>query len=73
MELHRKQYVLYTTDVEEIGGTPEDLKELEKQLDALPEVPVIKLDRAKMEAGISKFDIIKMMAEDAETFDDQGN
>ena len=72
-ELYRKQYVIYTTDVTDIGGIPEDLKELEKQLDALPEVPTIKLERAKMEAGISKFDVIKMMAEDAETFDDEDN
>jgi hypothetical protein len=72
-ELYRKQNVIYTTNVEDIGGTPEDLKELEKQLDALPEVPVLKLDRAKMEAGISKFDVFKMMAEDADTFDDENN
>lgn len=72
-ELYRKQNVIYTTNVEDIGGTPEDTKELEKMLDALPEVPVIKLDRAKMEAGISKFDIIKMMAEDADTFNDENN
>lgn len=72
-ELFRRQYVIYTTDVEDVGGIPEDMKELERQLDALPEVPVIKLDRAKMEAGISKFNIIKMMAEDAYTFDDESN
>ena len=70
-ELYRKQTVLYTTDVEDIGGIPEDLKELERQLDALPEIPVIKLERAKMEAGITKFDILKMAAEDADSFIDQ--
>lgn len=72
-ELYRKQNVIYTTNVEDIGGTPEDTRELEKILDALPEVPAIKVDRAKMEAGISKFDIFKMMAEDADTFNDENN
>ncbi|HLP03851.1 MAG TPA: hypothetical protein VK152_00340 [Paludibacter sp.] len=72
-ELYRKQYVIYTTDVEDVGGIPEDLKELERQLEALPEIPTIKLDRAKMEAGITKFNVIKMMAEDVDTFDDESN
>jgi len=72
-ELYRKQYVIYTTDVEDVGGIPEDLKELERQLDALPEVPTMKLQRAKMEAGITKFNVLQMMAEDAETFDDEKN
>jgi hypothetical protein len=72
-EFYRKQWVLYTTDVEDVGGIAEDLKELEKQLDALPEVSVINLDRAKMEAGITKFDIMRFMAEDAENFVDDEN
>lgn len=69
-EFYRKPFVIYTTDVEDIGGTSEDLKELERQLDELPDIPVIKMDRVKAEANIPgyDFDVMKMIAEDYEEF-----
>lgn len=69
-ELYRKPFVIYTTNVEDIGGTSEDVKELERQLDALPDIPVVKLNRVKAEANIPgyDFDVMKMIAEDFEEF-----
>lgn len=72
-ELHRKQFVIYTTDIEDLGGKAEDPKEIEKQINELPDVPALVKDRLKMEAGISKFDVFKMMADDADAFDDETN
>lgn len=69
-ELYRKPFVIYTTAVEDIGGTSEDAKELERQLDSLPDIPVVKLNRVKAEANIPgyNFDVMKMIAEDYEEF-----
>jgi hypothetical protein len=72
-ELYRKQFVVYTTDVTDLGGVPTDTKELEKQIDKLPDVPVMVKDRLKMEGGITKFDLFKIIAEDADTFNDENN
>lgn len=72
-EFYRKQTVIYTTDITDVGGTPEDIKEIERMIDELPEVPVIKKERAKMEAGITQFDVMRMMADDIETFGDEEN
>lgn len=73
-ELYRKPFVVYTTEIEDVGVSGEDLKELERMLDELPDIPVLKRDRLKSEAGVSgyKFEILKQIAEDYEEFGNDG-
>ena len=72
-ELYRKTFTIYTMDVKDVGMEPENVKELERIIDELPEVPTVKMDRLKSEAGIPGYDfnILQMMAEDAEEYGDE--
>lgn len=68
--MHRHQFVIYTTEADDLGITGEDLKALEQTLDTLPEIPMLKRERLKSEAGIPgyDFDIVKMLEQDKEEF-----
>lgn len=70
-EYFRKQWVIYTNDVADLGLESEDEKELDAFIDSLPEIPVLKRDRLKREAGTRPYDIMKSMAEDIEQFVDE--
>jgi hypothetical protein len=70
-EMYRKQYNIYTMDVTDLGLEPEDKKELDEFIDSLPDIPVIKKERLKREAGTRPFDIMKNMSEDFEQFVDE--
>ena len=69
-EMLRRPVVLYSADITDIGGEQIELNELNDFLDKLPDIPQIKVERLKSEAGISKFNIIEQMKQDAEIFDD---
>ena len=69
-EMLRKSVVLYSTDIQDIGGEQIDLKELDEFIDKLPDIPQIKSKRLKADAGIEKFSIIEQMRMDAEIFED---
>jgi hypothetical protein len=72
-ELYQKQTIIYTTNPEDVGLIPEDKKEVERMLDALPDIPSIKLQRVKADAGITgyKYNVIRNMAEDQDDFIDE--
>lgn len=73
-ELYRKTFTIYTTEAKDIGIESENTKELETWIiDELPEVPTIKNDCLKQEAGIPGYDfnILQMMTEDAEEYSDE--
>ena len=72
-EFYQKQVIIYTTKAEEVGITPVDMKELERVLDAIPEIPAMKLQRVKADAGINKYNILRNIAEDQEEFIDEEN
>ena len=73
-ELFRKPFVIYTTELQDVGTSGEDLKELEKIIDEIPDIPVLKRERLKSEAGIKgyAFQIMKQVAEDYEEFTEDG-
>ncbi len=73
-EFYRKPIIIYTTEIEDVGVSGEDLKELERIIDELPDIPVLKRDRLKAEAGVPgyKFEILRQIAEDYEEFSNDG-
>jgi hypothetical protein len=72
-EMYLKQIVIYTTTPQDVGLVPEDKKEVERMLDALPDIPAIKLQRVKADAGVKgfRYNIMRNMAEDIEDFVDE--
>lgn len=72
-EMYIKPVVIYTTSAEEVGLIPEDMKNVEKLLDSLPDIPSIKMQRVKAEAGVPgyKFNVLRNIAEDQEEFVDE--
>jgi len=72
-EMYLKQTVIYTTSPEDVGLKPEDKKEVERMLDALPDIPAIKMNRVKADAGVKgfKYNVMRNVAEDIEDFVDE--
>lgn len=67
---YQKQVVIYSLSPKDIGVEPQDKKEVERFLDSLPDIPAIKMQRAKSDAGVDgyKFNILRNMAEDIDDF-----
>lgn len=72
-ELYRKTFTIYTTEAKDVGIESENTRELERIIDELPEVPTVKMNRLKSEAGVPGYDfnILQMMTEDAEEYADE--
>jgi len=72
-EMYQKQTIIYTTSPEDVGLIPEDKKAVERLLDALPEIPAIKMNRVKADAGVKGFNynVLRNVAEDIEDFVDE--
>lgn len=72
-ELYQKQTIIYTTSAEDVGLIPEDMKEVERVLDLLPDIPVLKMNRVKADAGVPgyKYNILRNIAQDQEEFIDE--
>jgi len=72
-EMFLKQNVIYTVSPEDVGLIAEDKKEVERLLDALPDIPAIKMQRVKADAGVKgyKYNVIRNMAEDIDDFVDE--
>lgn len=68
--IFQKQVIIYSLSPKDIGVEPQDKKEVERFLDSLPDIPAIKMQRAKADAGIDgyKYNILRNMAEDIDDF-----
>jgi len=66
--LDAKTTIIYTTDRRDLGVPDIDRRELEKFIDAIPDVPQIVRDNLKEDARIKKFDLKKRMLHDAKEF-----
>lgn len=71
--LNQKPYIIYSTNIKDIGLEGTDKKELEEFLDSIPEIPQIKLDRVKAEAGIKKFQVFDHMIQDIDEFSEENS
>lgn len=66
--LNQAQIVVYTTDAEAMGAPRADVREIERFVDALPEIPELTRDRIKEDAGVKKRNLLSRLAEDVKEF-----
>ncbi|MDR2825001.1 MAG: hypothetical protein LBB41_07380 [Prevotellaceae bacterium] len=73
-QMYRKPIIVYTSEAKDLGIPPSDVVELEKIIDALPDIPELKRERIKTEAGVNKeFNLEEMLIEDINSFIDEEN
>ncbi len=66
--LNQQPTIIYTTDRRDLGLPATNRRQVEKLIDAIPEIPELVRDSLKEDASISKFQLKKRLLHDIEEF-----
>lgn len=66
--LNQQPTIIYTTDRRDLGLPATNRRQVEKLIDAIPEIPELVRDSLKEDANISKFQLKKRLLHDIEEF-----
>jgi hypothetical protein len=70
VELFRKPNTIYTTDLSDLGGVPEDRQKVAALIDALPDIPVMTKQRLLEDAGVRSMNLFKRLSNRPETVEE---